>query len=379
MASRTWTDKLGRSYAYTPHALPFLGEQGPRLENAATLAVAQASSALGSLPGLPLAGVAAVLYRSESSASSLIEGEAAGPRRILEAEFAGPGEIEDPVAARVIQNLEGLRDALETPLPATTEDLLRWHRRLTEGHPTLDPDSVGALRREQNWIGGDSTGPRGASYIPPAQEDLPGLMADLQAFSSRTDLAPVVQAAIAHAHFEAIHPFVDGNGRVGRMLLQHLLVGRLRLSGPVPISVPWSRDPDRYLEGLRAYQNGHLDPWIEFAGTSIVVAVAWMREAAARISDLLAAFQAAAATRGISAASRIIADLPTHPLIDAGVVSRRYGISRQAASDALTRLERRGVLKERAFARRLKPRGRPTRTFAAPEFLDLLEDLLRSP
>jgi hypothetical protein len=86
--ARTWTDSLGRTYEYTPHIPEFLAGTQFEFSSEVTLALAEASRALGSVPRFPLAGIATVLYRSESSASSLIEGVGPGPRRILEAEFA---------------------------------------------------------------------------------------------------------------------------------------------------------------------------------------------------------------------------------------------------------------------------------------------------
>lgn len=377
MSNHVWTDRFGRSYRYQPYDTEPIADMEIDLSGAAILAVAEASRLLGTVPSLPLAGVGAVLYRSESSASSIIEGVAAGPRRVLEAEVALEGEIDDPIAIRVVQNRHGLRDAIETPAPARSEDYLRWHRALNTGHRHMRPEQVGAYRTEQNWIGGDPTGPRNAAFVPPPPEAVPALMDDLENFAGRTDIAPVVHAAIAHARFEVIHPFVDGNGRVGRMLLQHLLVARLDLPTPVPVSIPWSRDTDSYIDGLRSHQNGDLNAWIEYAAVSVVQAVDWMHRATGEIATLLASLRSQASTRGESVAARVIDDLPQYPLIDAGTVAERYGVSRQAAYEALTRLSERGVLGERAFARRTKT-GRPRRTFSCPGMIDLLSELSTS-
>jgi len=159
LSSYLWTDILGRTYEYEPYDAQPIADLSTGLSEPATLAVAEASRALGTVPALPAAGIAAVLYRSESSASSIIEDIAVGPRRILEAEVASPGEVRDPIASRIIGNLEGLRDALATPFPAGPDDYLRWHRLLSEGHPRMKDEDIGAYRRQQNWIGGDGYGP----------------------------------------------------------------------------------------------------------------------------------------------------------------------------------------------------------------------------
>lgn len=376
MSTLIWTDHLGRSYPYKPYAAEPIAGAEMTLSGDAGLALAEASRALGSVPALPLAGIAAILYRSESSASSIIEGLTAGPRRILEAEFADDAEVHDEIGTRIVKNLQGLREAISTDRPPRSEDFLRWHRILMEGHPTMRDGYAGRYRSEQNWIGGDASGPRRASFIPPAPEAIGTLIDDLVRFCARSDIAPLQQALVAHGRFEVIHPFVDGNGRVGRMLLQQMLVHRLGLPSPVPVSIPWSRNKDRYVAGLRAYQEGDVDAWIEFASGSVIEAVAWMRSATDGISAVLDELRSRARTRGNSVAARIIDDLPTFPLLDANSLIERYGITAQAAHGALGRLETNGVLTRRAFIRRTKTRGRPRQVFTAPDLIAILGELL---
>lgn len=368
--ARIWTDSLGRSYEYTPHQPALLAGVEFEFSSEVTLALTEASRALGSVRPFPLTGIATVLYRSESSASSLIEGVGPGPRRVLEAEFAGAEDVNDEAARRVVGNLQALRTAVSTPMPATVADLLEWHRLLMEGNPQMRPESVGALRTQQNWIGGGSFGPAEAEYIPPAPEQVPRLLDDLVDFCSRTDLAPVALAALAHAQFEVIHPFVDGNGRVGRVLLQQVLVQRADLAAPVPVSVPWSRKTDRYISGLRSFQDGDVASWLLFASWSIIEAVGWMSETTERLVDLLDQMRSRVETRGRSVAARVIEDLPIHPVVDTPTVAERYGVTPQTAHEALTRLTEAEILVERPLSRRRK--GRPRRVFAAQPLIDLL-------
>ncbi len=376
MSTRMWTDQLGRTYAYQPYEASPIADATTDLSGDAALALSEASRALGTVPALPLSGIAAVLYRSEASASSLIEGLSVGPRRVFEAGFAEAGEVDDEVATRILRNLEGLEDAVGTAGPPSSADLLRWHRILTAGHPHMREDEVGAYRTEQNWIGGEAIGPRKASFIPPAPEDIAELIGDLERFCQRTDVAPLQQALIAHARFEVIHPFTDGNGRVGRMLLQHLVVRRMNLPGPVPLSLPWSQDPDRYVAGLRSYQGGDVNAWIEFAASSTIEAVEWMHDAALTVTDLIAYLKKLARVRGESLGARIIDGLPWHPILDAPTVMERYGASSQAAHGALTRLEKRGVLVRRSLTQRRNVRGRPRQAYTSPELVDTLTRLI---
>ena len=375
MSRRTLTDPLGYTYEYEPYAAELIAELDIAPSERATLAIAEASRALGTVPFLPGAGIASVLYRSESSASSIIEDIRVGPRRILEAEAARADEIRDPIAERIVGNLEGLRDAFATPLPGGAADYLRWHRLLMENHPRLKAKDIGVFRDEQNWIGGSASGPRRAAFIPPPPEHVVPLIEDLSMYMARTDVAPVVQAVVAHARFEVIHPFVDGNGRVGRMLLQHVLAGRIHIPAPVPVSIPWSRNTDRYIDGLRSFQQGDIDRWIEFAATSIVEAVEWMHTVDQRLASLMASLKDRSRARGDSVASRVIQDLPDHPLVDADTVAVRYGVTRQAAHEALTRLSEDGVLGARSFSRRTKA-GRPRRMFSSLELVNLLNEIV---
>lgn len=110
-------------------------------------------------------------------------------------------------------------------------------------------------------------------------------------------MAPIVQAFVAHGRFEVIHPFVDGNGRVGRLLLQHLLAARLDLTSPIPVSVPWSQEPDRYVGALQAYQNGDLNGWIVFTAESTIRAIDWMEASVASVHELLDEFRSGPAAK----------------------------------------------------------------------------------
>ena len=370
--ARLGTDALGRTYEYTPHSAGLLAEAEFEFSSEVTLALAEASKALGSVSRFPLAGIATVLSRSESSASSLIEGVGPGPRRILEAEFAEPDEVNDEPARRVVGNLEALRAAISTPVPAEVDDILTWHRLLMEGNPGMRRATIGALRTEQNWIGGGSFGPRDAQYIPPPPEEVQDLLEDLVGFSARTDLTPVALAALAHAQFEVIHPFVDGNGRVGRALLQQLLVRRAGLEAPVPVSVPWSRDTDRYISGIRSFQDGDTDSWLLFASWSVIEAVNWMTQMTGGVEELLGRMRSRIETRGRSVAARVIDDLPLHPVVDTQTVAERYDVTPQTAHEALLRLSDAEILVERPLSRRKK--GRPRRVFAATELIDLLSN-----
>ena len=150
-------------------------------------------------------------------------------------------------------------------------------RRMREPRPTagrasihrvlMAPDAragiVGRVRTVQNWIGGNSYNPCGADFVPPPPEEVGPLLADLSTFCNDDTLSPLVQAAIAHAQFETIHPFADGNGRTGRALVQVILRRRqLAPSHVPPISVVLARHRERYIEGLAQFRADRFAGWV---------------------------------------------------------------------------------------------------------------------
>ncbi len=202
--------------------------------------------------------LARILLRAESVASSRIEGLEVGAGRLLRAEATRElgGYVKDITASEVLANIDAMRFALDgfgSGEEIALERLLEVHRRLLGG--TWLQEHAGVVRTEQNWIGGSSHNPCSAAFVPPPPEHVPALLEDLCVFCNEDSLPAVAQAAIAHAQFETIHPFVDGNGRTGRALI-HLVLRRRGLATRVlvPVSLvlaTWARD---YIEGLTAYR-----------------------------------------------------------------------------------------------------------------------------
>jgi Fic family protein len=200
--------------------------------------------------------LARILLRAESVASSRIEGLEVGPRRLLRAEAAQQlGEQpSDVTASEVLANIDAMATAIKGIEAGTliqVDHLLSFHRRLLTG--TWLENHAGQIRTEQNWIGGSDYNPCSAVFVPPPPEFVAGLLEDLCAFCNDDWLPAVAQAAIAHAQFETIHPFVDGNGRTGRALI-HFVLRRRGLSrrALLPVSLvlaTWAKD---YVGGLTA-------------------------------------------------------------------------------------------------------------------------------
>ena len=206
--------------------------------------------------------LARLLLRAESVASSRIEGLEIGGRRLLRADAAQRLGMEprDVTSREVLGNIDAMTWAVDSVRPGgdiTLESLLETHRRLLAG--TRLKDHGGSVRTVQNWIGGSDYNPCSASFVPPPPEDVPELLDDLMGFCNEDSLPALAQAAVAHAQFETIHPFVDGNGRAGRALIHMVLRRRglgLRILPPVSlILATWSQD---YIDGLNGTR--HVGP-----------------------------------------------------------------------------------------------------------------------
>jgi Fic family protein len=200
--------------------------------------------------------LARILLRAESVASSRIEGLEVGARRLLRAEAACSmrESSTDVTAWEVLGNIDAMLYGVESVgvgHDITVDVLVEMHRRLLAG-TRLEPHA-GSFRQTQNWIGGSDYNPCSADYVPPPAEFVPELMDDLCAFCNAEDLPPVAQAAIAHAQFETVHPFIDGNGRAGRAIIQLVLRRRgLALRVLPPVSLVLATLAKDYVAGLAA-------------------------------------------------------------------------------------------------------------------------------
>lgn len=312
--------------------------------------------------------LARLLLRTEGVASSNIEG-----LHVRVADVAAAELDEDAVggdAAWVADNLGAVTQALAAARGGrrlTRKALHDWHTRLMR-HSSLDPGMIGAFRPAQGWIGGSS--PRDAVYVPPPPELVPGLMADLLRFVNRTDVDPVTQAAVAHAQFETIHPYGDGNGRIGRVLVLWVLSRRLRVAVPPPVSVLIARDPGGYLSGLYLFRTGELDAWVSWFAEVVRKAGEAAVEWADEVGTVLAGWQERLAGVRVDAAARAaLAELPGHPVVSAAVVAERLGVSERSARSALAVLAERGIVEP--FEVRGGRPGRPRHWWVARDLVEL--------
>lgn len=325
---------------------------------------------------LHLEALARQLLRAESVASSRIEGLILSHRRLAKASFAGDGR--DLTAQSVLANIRALEQAVQAAGEVGelgSRDIVEIHRLLFAG--TRDEHLGGVVREEQSWIGGHATTPVGAEFVPPPHELVWGLLDDLAEFCNRTDLPAVLQAAIAHVQFETIHPFLDGNGRVGRAIILTIL--RRRGLAPrylPPVSLALAADADRYVKGLTSWRAGYEEDWYAVFVDAVLRAAHGAREFAGRVVDLQARWlEAAGKPRQGAGARRLIELLPSQPIVDVKTAARLVGGTDERARLAVLRLEAAGVLRQTSVGRR----SRAWESVGLFDLLDRFERELGSP
>jgi len=223
-----------------------------------------------------------------------------------------------------------------------SRELHAWHRRLMV-HGTLPGELVGAFRRTQNWVGGAT--PRGAAYVPPPAEHVGGLMRDLLRFVNASRLDPITVAAVGHAQFETIHPYGDGNGRLGRVLIGWTLSRRTGLAVPPPVSVVMARDIGGYLSGLTRFRRGDVAGWVQWMAEAVSRSAEQALDAIAYAEGVRRRWEAAlAGVRADAAARRLVELVHERLVVTAPMAADLLAISAPAARGAITALAQRGVL-----------------------------------
>ncbi len=312
--------------------------------------------------GSELAPFGAILLRSESASSSRIENVTSSAKAIALAELGGQGKRN---ATEIVANVEAMKAAISLADRLDADAILSMHAALMHSRPSETP---GIWRSQQVWIGGDSYGPHGASFIPPHHRHVRVAIDDLVRFTRRTDIPLLTQAAIAHAQFETIHPFTDGNGRTGRALIHAMLRGHgLTRKVTVPVSAGLLADTGAYFGSLTDYRNGDPSSMVEQVATAAFAAMTNGRQLVSELNDVRRAWEDKIVARRDSAAWRLAELLLRQPVIDAGVVADALGLSTANALRPIAPLVEAGVLTEFTGARR-------GRMWQAREVLTALDD-----
>lgn len=337
--------------------------------------VSEAETAIARLNGQAgpaLVPLARLLLRTESIASSKVEGMQVDARTLARAEVANDaGRSIGPNGVEILANIDAMQFAIEqtsATREVAPEDLLAIHRVLLERAP--GPAIAGRFRDKQNWIGGNDYNPCGAEFVPPPPEEVIRLVSDLCSFCNTNDLPPLVQAAIAHAQFETIHPFEDGNGRTGRALVQVIL--RRRHLAPrfvPPISVVLARDRERYIRGLTLFRQNLVAEWLGIFAAAAARAATLATRYVELVAELRARWQeqlrGASSPRADAASWAIIEVLPAYPIITVPVAVAATKRSKPAVNLAIRELVDAGVLAPVSDSRR-------NRAWEAAGLLDLV-------
>lgn len=367
MAPRVADRRAGTFEAYIPHHL--IG-WNPLLPADIAAFVAQAEQKLAETAAVlaPDTASTSMFFWAESLGSSRIEGVTPQARRVVHALVAeasvSPPRRRGPVG-EAIGNIEATSEALHIfaqPTKLTTELICDAHRVLMKSSP--NPRLGGVLKTTQNWIGGNNWHPLEGDYVPPPPDVCRALMADVVMYLQSSHYSPILQAAVAHAQFETIHPFGDGNGRTGRAIAYAVLKHRCAPDGFMPpVSLALSQSRDAYLRSLGAYQSyigppddvrrsEALIPVLEVIGDAVRVSCAAAQTYAHAVSRLQDHWRVRVGQRaGRSAGLAAVDLLASRPSLTPRMLATESGFSVRRCADALRRLAEAGIVRRRVGPR----------------------------
>lgn len=343
---------------------PRIGRADVALEPAVLAAADEAGQALARFDteaGAFIAPFPAILLRSESASSSEVENLTAGAKQVALAEI---GAARSENARLIVANTRAMDAAIALSADLDEDALIAMHSALLR---ETAPEFVGRWRQQQVWIGGGALSPHDAEFIPPHHERVPELVRDLLEFVDRTDVPILAQAAIAHAQFETIHPFPDGNGRTGRALIHAMLHrGGLTRNITVPVSAGLLRDPRSYFDALTAYRRGDVDAIVHAITNATFAAIENGRRLVADITKIREGWITRITARSDSSVHRLMSLLPERPVITVAVAVASLGITDVAAGAAVNQLAASGILTQAGGGTRY-------RIWQASEILDALD------
>lgn len=286
-----------------------------------------------------------ILLRTESASSSQIEQLTASARQLALAEI---DEGDKANTLTVVGNVRAMEAALRLTNDIDQGSILAMHQALMLHQKGFPPEEAGRFRAEQVWIGPGEAGPRRADFVAPHHDRVPDAIGDLVQFVKRQDVPVLAQVAVAHAQFETIRPFADGNGRTGRALAQSILRSKgLVRSTAAPISAGLLVDVSRYFGALTAFRDGDAGPIIrDFAGASRIAATTGARLVDALVEELEGSRAKMAGIRADAAAWKVLPYLVGQPAVNLRYLTNEIGLGEMAALRALDSLTERGVITE---------------------------------
>ena len=363
-------------YRFVPEPIPRILS----LDSDTILALSAADTALGRLAGagrlLPNPHLLVNPYVTrEAVASSRIEGTQASLSEVLEASATGlstPGSDVQEVQNYIAAFNFGLR--LLQSMPLCLRLIRDVHAVLMEGVRGQER-SPGEFRSTPNWIGSPTDNPDNATYGPPLPDEMGQLLDDLESFLNEDVRLPaLVRCGLAHYQFETIHPFLDGNGRLGRLLCVFYLVQQELLPQPLLyLSAYFETHRSEYYDRLQAVrERGQLQEWLQFFLTAVAHQATDAVERAERLADLREKYRQGLATTR-SRAPEVVELLMANPFVTVRNVQSELDITQPGALNLLRGIERRGWIRE------MRAIGRGGRVvWVAPEVLAVIADLPNS-
>ncbi len=337
--------------------------------------LAQANLLLGKLDGitrlLPDIDFFIFMYITKEAAySSQVEGTRAKLTDALQAEIGATQELPDDVGD-IIHYIEAMNKGLQKleALPLSLRLIKEVHETLLTGARSHTYPYPGEFRKVQNWIMG--TSPADARFVPPPPDKILPAMGDLEKFiHARSEIPALIKAALIHSQFETIHPFIDGNGRTGRLLITFYLCQQGMLEKPVLyLSEYFKKHRDLYFALLDGYRRGNVQPWLEFFLKGIVNVAT---EAAITSGKIVSLREKDLHTvSGLGRASKnavvLLKNLYKQPIINVRKIQEVTGVSREAANTIAKRFMDLGILS-------LKDAGKSyDRIFVYKKYLTLFE------
>lgn len=379
MRSGRFVRQLEGYVAFEAESLP--PKPAVRMAGPLELIHADASVALGRLDGvtgiLPNPDLFVAMYvRQEAVLSSQIEGTQASLTDVLQYEVDGE-DLRVRDVEKVVNYVAAMNYGLERleTLPLSLRLIREIHGRLMKGvrGQHLEP---GEFRKTQNWIGPKGCSLSGATFVPPPPRILNDLLGNLERFIRDDTVPPLMNAGLAHAQFETIHPFLDGNGRIGRLLVTFLLCQRKVLSRPLLyLSAFLKRNRAEYYDRLQAVRsNGAWEPWIGFFLRGVRDAATEAHQTALKILALREKYHNELTNEGKGGVNmlRALDTLFAQPIVTARSMEGKLEVAFATANGILGRFEELGILREMTGSRR-------NRRWTFQPYLDLFEQTVIKP
>jgi Fic family protein len=340
--------------AFIPNKFPPAG--GLDYPKKLVLKHSKAERLLGKLDGitqlLPDVDFFLLMYiRKDAASSSQIEGTQATMIDAIEAEAKTaeslPKDVDD-----ILHYIKALNYGLARleKFPMSLRFIRELHRELMEGARTTNFSDPGEFRKSQNWIGG--TAPANARFVPPPPPEMHKALDDFEKFlHAKDDILPLLKAGLIHAQFETIHPFLDGNGRTGRLLITFFLWLHKLLDKPVLfLSSYFKKHQKVYYQRLEGFQNGDIEAWLDFLLDGVIETADQAIATAHAITDLrqkdmekILALSKTASESGVI----ILRKLFGLPIVNVNLIREWTGFTRQGAQRAIDRFIELGILEQK--------------------------------